>query len=869
MAQDLDAIAGSLAGRYRIEHAIGSGGMATVYRAHDVRHDRPVALKVLRPELSAVIGAERFLREIRTTANLQHPHILPLFDSGEAAGLLFYVMPFVAGESLRDRLAREKQLGVEESVRLASEVASALDYAHRQGIVHRDVKPANILLHDGRALVADFGIALAVRNAGADRITETGLSLGTPHYMSPEQATGDRDPDARSDVYSLAAVLYEMLAGEPPHTGSTVQAVIAKVLTEPVKPVGDLRHSVPVHVSLAVERALSKIPADRFDSAAEFEAALHDPAVMMSGAGAGAQPAAATIVRHRVHLAGTAVGAFVAGAAAWWILHGAAPVPDPPVVQFEIMPDSGRGLDRDIPAISHDGSLIAYVEGSGAAAQIVVRPIGDTRARRLAGTDGGFGPFFSPDGSWIGFGSGHAIMKTRLDGGTPINVAALHGLFFGAAWARDGTIFYADWPLGLFRVSADGGEPERVPIADTLAWLSSPSLVEGERAVVAQDARSQRSFGTVLVDLESGQVRPIGQFTGAAFIAPDKLAYAMRNGQVMWQRFDRERGALSGSPILLATDVMVDGGWAFYAASRSGALVYRPAGEASQDLLLVDREGAGTLLVRGRGLFAPRFSPDGRRIAYEAFPPNAQSSEIWIHDIEAGTGQRLTNLGRSARPQWSPDGRRIAFFAAADSGRIEGDLYVQEVDGNTPAAPLLEAPDDTPVPTDWSRDGATIVYTEVSTTTLLDVWSVPALGGQPAAYLVTPFGESGARLSPDGRWVVYQSDETGRYEVYLRSFPTPGEKIAISSDGGEDPAWRGDGRELYYWHGNELVAVSLTPGTPPAVGGRQTLFTREYQIGGGGANYDASSDGQRFVILSPGGSGRIVVMLNAVDGGRR
>jgi tetratricopeptide (TPR) repeat protein len=274
MTAAFDRLSEALADRYRIERELGAGGMATVYLAHDLRHDRQVALKVLRPDLSALLGEERFLSEIRVTARLHHPHLLPLFDSGEAAGLLYYVMPLIEGETLRQRLEREQQLPVDEAVRVAAEVASALDYAHRQGIVHRDIKPENILLQDGQALVADFGIALAVRRAGAERLTGTGLSLGTPHYMSPEQAASDREPDARSDIYSLGCVLYELLAGEPPHTGPTVQAVLAKVLTAEPRPISELRRTVPAHVEGALERALAKLPADRFATAGEFAKAL-------------------------------------------------------------------------------------------------------------------------------------------------------------------------------------------------------------------------------------------------------------------------------------------------------------------------------------------------------------------------------------------------------------------------------------------------------------------------------------------------------------------------------------------------------------------------------------------------------------------
>lgn len=266
----------ALADRYRLERHLGEGGMATVYLAHDLKHDRKVAVKVLKPELAAVIGAERFLNEIKVTANLQHPNILALYDSGEADTFLYYVMPFIEGESLRDRLDRETQLSVDDATAITESVAAALDYAHRQDVVHRDIKPANILLHEGQALVADFGIALALSHAGS-RLTETGLSVGTPHYMSPEQAMGDRELDGRSDIYSLGCVTYEMLVGEPPHTGPSAQAIVAKIVTDVPRPVTDARPSTPESLAAAVEKALEKLPADRFRTADEFGKALTSP----------------------------------------------------------------------------------------------------------------------------------------------------------------------------------------------------------------------------------------------------------------------------------------------------------------------------------------------------------------------------------------------------------------------------------------------------------------------------------------------------------------------------------------------------------------------------------------------------------------
>src|SRR5881628_3026612 len=300
----------ALAGRYAIERELGAGGMATVYLARDLKHDREVGLKVLRPELAAVLGAARFLQEIRISARLDHPHILTLIDSGESEGFVWYVLPYVRGESLRNKLTRQQQLSIEETVRIATQVASALDYAHRHGVIHRDIKPENILLHEGEAMLADFGIALAVREAGGPRLTETGLSLGTPQYMSPEQATGGRELDARSDVYSLAAVVYEMLAGEPPHTGPTVQAVIAKLLTERPTRIRTVRDTVPQGIDTAVAKALAKVPADRFGGAAEFATAL---AVQRAGPSAG--------WRRRHVVAAGIVGALAIGAGLWLGVH--------------------------------------------------------------------------------------------------------------------------------------------------------------------------------------------------------------------------------------------------------------------------------------------------------------------------------------------------------------------------------------------------------------------------------------------------------------------------------------------------------------------------------------------------------------------
>jgi len=399
--------------------------MATVYLAEDLKHARKVALKVLRPELAAMLGADRFVQEIKTTAQLQHPHILPLYDSGstmaaQGGGMefLYYVMPYIQGETLRQKLDRELQLGVDEAVQIATEVADALQYAHEQGVIHRDIKPENILLHNGRVIVADFGIALAVSAAAGGRMTETGLSLGTPHYMSPEQATADKHITNRSDVYSLGSVLYEMLTGEPPHTGASVQAIILKIVTDDARPVRELRKAVPPHIAAAVAKAVEKLPADRFDSANAFAAALHDPAFASTVANAAAVGTAGRPSRRFLVPAMAGLIVLIAAAGAWGWLR---PSRTKSVARYPVTLGTTGVLDgiafRIEAALSPDGSVLVFRDPVTGPGQLFAKRRDEVTARPLAGTEGGSGPFFSPDGAWIGFVAHGQLRRIPSTGG--------------------------------------------------------------------------------------------------------------------------------------------------------------------------------------------------------------------------------------------------------------------------------------------------------------------------------------------------------------------------------------------------------------------------------------------------------------------
>ncbi|MEE9198049.1 MAG: serine/threonine-protein kinase, partial [bacterium] len=609
MSETLDRLTAALADRYAIEGELGQGGMATVYLAQDLKHDRSVALKVLRPELAAVIGAERFLNEIKVTANLQHPHILPLHDSGDANGFLFYVMPHVEGESLREKLKREKQLGIEEAIELTRAIASALDYAHRHGVVHRDIKPENILLHDGQPVVADFGIALAVAEASGTRLTETGLSLGTPHYMSPEQAMGDRELDARSDVYSLGAMLYGMLTGDPPYTGSTAQAIVAKVITEKAPPLRAVRDTVPEHVAAAVATALNKLPADRFTSAQSFAEALANPAWVPPQATAPEPPARTLEAAPARQFPKWAPGVALVVALGVGVLVGT-----------QLQQESVRSLIRyglpleagadDGLAISPDGSLLVYAKRRPGPDTLFSRSADALTSDVLVTAINIDRPFFSPDGRRVGyFGSLGQLLWVGAQGTPPV-VVTDSALPAGGSWGDDGNIYFilADGRAGttLARIPEGGGAIERVHMdsALTSVW---PHVLPGSRGVVlarAPTTVSRRTlsggqdFAISVLDLGSGEIQEITRGVWAKFAPPGHLLYQTAGGVLFALPFDLDRLEATGVPIPVADSV------ADFAVSASGTLVF----QVSVDQDLAGGAGLGVVTRNGtrQNLAVPR-----------------------------------------------------------------------------------------------------------------------------------------------------------------------------------------------------------------------------------------------------------------------
>jgi serine/threonine-protein kinase len=863
------ALREGLGASYELERELGRGGMATIWLARDLRHRRSVAVKVLHPELSALLGPERFLREIELTANLQHAHILPLFDSGSAGGLLYYVMPYVDGESLRARLERERQLPVDDAVRLAREVADALAYAHARGVVHRDIKPENILLQHGHALVADFGIALAVEQAAGSRITQTGLSLGTPQYMAPEQAAGERTVDARADVYALGAVLYEMLAGEPPFTGPSAQAVVAKVMTDDVVPLTRHRRSVPSHIESAILTALEKVPADRFATADAFATALGGESPLVAQrkfrGPAGLRSAGVTALT---------VGALAVALASGWQIgrvSGAravsADVKRP--VRFTIELDSLVLPQNPMLALSPDGHTLVFAAEVADGVRLYARRLDDLVARPLAGTEDAEQPFFSPDGTWVAFFSHGALRKVRVDGGAAVVVAGLppSTIYHAGSWGPGDTVLYTNSGT-LYRVLAAGGAPSRVAVADTGLHLLTPHVLPGGQAVLVTVTPDYGVGYIGVLDLASGSVRRLGPGLAPQYAA-GHVVYGSLGGELYRRPFDVARLEASGPAEQIASGVGVDFGGDF-AAAAVGALAYHANSwrMGSLSLTITDRQGRVQRVLPMPGIWTPRFSPDGRRIVHGGFAPGRDSSDLWVTDVRSGTTQRLTTDGIDNNDAtWSPDARFIAYSAEAAGGK---DVFVLPLEGGQ--ARLLTGLPGIQWPTDWLRNGSALLFTNTEVmggrAGAQDIWVQPLDGTAARPYAATPARESSARASPDGRWVAYQSDESGRFEVYVQAYPTPTLKKLVSVGGGVNPVWRGDGRELYYWRGDQLYAVSIAesrPGDAPSVGGTMPLLRAPY-AGNPGANYDVSPDGRRFAIVTVRDStSRLVVVLNALN----
>ena len=863
---DATRLTDALAGRYRVDREIGKGGMATVYLARDLRHDRQVALKLLEPELGAILGAERFLSEIRVTANLQHPNLLPLFDSGEADGLLYYVMPFVDGESLRQRLDRERQLPVDEALRIATLICGALDYAHRRGVIHRDLKPENILLNDdGQPLLADFGIALAVSRAGGARITQTGLSLGTPQYMSPEQATGDRAIDGRTDIYSLGAVTYEMLTGEPPHTAATAQGILAKLMVEEPRPLTVLRRSVRPGVDAAVRHALEKLPADRFATAKEFADALNG-----TRDDASAFPYAShddsRWRRASVALLGVAaICMAVAVVTSLKLAHVASPQSD----YFTLdVPDGQQLVVRaGAPiAISPDGRTIAYSGTGPKSSLLYVRRLDELQTNAYPAGEVQADLKFSPDGRSISLVTAEDRVQSISTTGGPLTLMARPRSLQGTARTPDGALVYID-SGSVWLVRTPGAERRRITGVPPNEHLDNAGLpfVFPNGKDVAFWLRDTTGLHLAIAAMD-GQAFTIlsGPFGNLLGYSDGWLIYGREDGVIAAQRFDQRARRFSGDVVtLLDGATWHDEGGLEAALSSTGTLVYI-RGDPSASLATVDARGVAQPASVVGSYWNPAWSPDGRKIAVEMRSSGGVGA-IWVYDVASKALSRLTKPGTNAvRPTWTADGKRIAF---SPGGASDTAIYSVPADLSGPEELLYAETGRSFRDATFSPDGKfAVLRTDAALgKTLADIYVLPLRGATNRR--AVPLVQSAAQeempsISPDSRWLAYQSNETGRAEIYVRPFPGGGGQVQVSASGGTAPRWTADGHIVYrgpraFWS----ATMSFASGAPQ-ITRRDSLFADVYRRDDPDhASYDIARDG-RIAVFRPTGNADIVVITN-------
>ena len=867
--ESLDRLKSALADRYAVERQIGAGGMADVYLTHDLRHNRKVAIKVMHRDLAELVGVDRFLREIETTAKLQHPHILPLFDSGSIDGTVFYVMPYVEGESLRSRLKRETQLPIADALRITNEIATGLGYAHRHGVIHRDIKPDNVLFQDGQAVLADFGISLPKNdNHSTTRLTQAGVSLGTPAYMSPEQVTG-QDVDRRSDIYALGAVAYEMLAGQPPFTGNSVQTVLSKVISEDPRPVTEHRKSVPLHITAAIAKALEKLPADRWQTVAEFAEALKNSDVHVVDRLA---PSKWTVLPW-------VLAAALAIALGWVGLRNQRAVTSSGgVVRFGVEFDRGVAPSyTPIVRLSADGRQL-FVSAIVDRREEVLRHVFDRVGMEVIkgagqgrqGT-GNSRPFVSPDGRWVAYARQKKLWKVPVEGGTAIELARAD--WSGGSWGRNGKLVYTQaYNTGLWIVSEGGGDERELTKPDSskaeLGHWWPQILPDGDHVLFTAYRTPIESATIEVLTISTGERRVL--LTGGAYgfyVPTGHLLYAVGE-TIRAVPFDLQRLELRGLPVSVVDDVamnLTDGAAAFD-VSETGTLAYLPVDSyvSETDVVFVDRNGKESPALPRRDRYNnPRLSPDGARLSVDIRSANSMG-DVWVFEIGRSGGTRISaEGGREFGAEWTPDGKYLIF----SSERPFFDLYRRAADATQPAEALLSASYDHYTGS-VSRDGKLFAFSVAVPGG--EIWTVPLEGEpKPTQYFSNGFNLGHATLSPDGRWMAYDSDESGDgVDVFIQSFPDPRVKrVKVSPAHGSEPMWTQGGRELIYREGEKVLAVSIDPATG-ASGPPQVLFSGPYPDNPGWTrprSYDVTPDGQRFLLTKVPGERpqpRIMVVLN-------
>jgi hypothetical protein len=869
---------GTRLGPHEILAPLGAGGMGEVYRARDTRLDRMVALKVLPGHLSGNEELrQRFDREAKAISALSHPHICALYDVGHQDGVDYLVMEFLEGDTLTDRLAKSP-LPPDQVLRYGIQIADALDKAHRQGIVHRDLKPGNIMITKSGVKLLDFGLArfrgatpgsvfsgLSVLATQADAsLTAQGTILGTFQYMAPEQLEG-READARSDIFSFGAVLYEMATAKKPFVGKSQASLIAAILDATPPPISTVAPMTPPALDRVVKTCLEKDPDDRFQTAHDVRLQLEWIAEGGSQAGLPTPVVARRKSRERAAWIVAGVLALAtASLAVAYLRRG--PAASPRAVQSTILPPESStfhfvGDGAGPVEISPDGLQLAFVATDPSGKNILwVRPLDSLVARPLPGTDGARYPFWSPDSRFLGFFADSKLKKIEVAGGPPLSICDAPDPR-GGTWSRDGVIlFEPQFREPIFHVSAIGGKPSSVTKFDasrretTHRWPHF--LPDGKHFLYFSGSHStgtESELDAIFVGSLDAKERPklLVNVRSKGIYASGHLLF-VRQKTLLAQPFDAGKLRLTGEASPVAENVQDDLGFfnAVFSAAENGTLVYQQSGGAAglTELVWLDREGKKLeALGDPADYWDPRISPNGRRVAVGIGDPG----DIWIHDLARGVRTRITfEAADDYSPVWSPDGERVT-FSSQRSGA--GDLYAKVTSG-TGKDELLTGSKLFKVPTGWSPDGGHLLYqVSAGSNARWDLWMLSFADLKTTPILQTEFEEGDAMFSPDGRWIAYVSNESGRYEVYVAPFPGPGGKWQVSTAGGSHPLWSRDGKELFYQAlDGKLMAVPVKIGGSFESGVPKPLFAIRTKSSPG-RNFDVSGDGRRFLVNAPVG----------------
>ena len=841
-------------GSYEILSQIGVGGMGEVYRARDMRLERTVAIKVLPDHLSCNADSkQRFEREARALSSLNHPHICTLYDIGTQDGVAFLVMEYMEGQTVADRL-QKGALPIEQVLKIGIEVADALDKAHRHGIVHRDLKPGNIMLTKSGAKLMDFGLAkptqatfiagsTASNSTRSDPLTVEGTIVGTFQYMAPELFEG-RDADARSDIFAFGAVLYEMATGQPAFSGKTRASVLAAILASEPTPVTKLQPASSLELDRLIRTALAKNPDERWQS-------VHDVGISLSGISATETPHPAATPSPWWIAAGL-LTLVTLGLGAFFTLHRTNS--SPALLRLTIAPPQNASFSslEKLLAISPDGRQVAFtaVDRSGQRS-LWVRPLDTLEARALPGTDDADTPFWSPDSRLVGFFSHSKLKKVDPNGGQPEVICDAGADPGGATWNRQGVIVFAPNFEGvLYRVPASGGQPIAITEAykayDETNHIWPEFLPDGRHFLFLVYGKGDEGIHVGSLDSKEHHL-VLREESTALYVEPGYLLFG-RNGVLMVQRFDAKRLEALGEPIRIVDTVeSASGGGYTFSVSRNGVLVYF-AGRRYNPTQLVwyRRDGTRLKTLGPVGPFRePRISPDGHTVAVNRLESGMELS-VWLIDSR-GVPTRFTFGSFDLSPIWAPDSDRVIFSSPRDGS--PPNLFQKNLTGGSEERRLMHNGIDS-IATDWSRDGRYVVYMANELGTNWNVWAMPLTGDQtPQPVLRTQFNEMDGRISPDGRWLAYVSDESGKWEVYVQRFLSPGGKWQISSNGGKQPQWSHDGKELFYVATDQmLMAVAVHPGLSLDPGTPKQLFQFHGASDFLGGSYDVGADGQRFLV---------------------